>query len=157
MFGTGSKSLSPNKSLSITADGTASGTKEGTVEGTTGVIKIGGYYAYYEETLGIIYMAYRNNENGCGTDTYVFVKNGFSKSYESEKLNIDKSDYSKVVTLEFSDGTVHTVLFAQNKVYADVIVKDANGDLYTKNMSNVTSSTSVTIYASDGTTVLYSK
>ena len=36
-------------------------------------------------------------------------------------------------------------------------VKDANGDLYTKNMSNVTSSTSVTIYASDGTTVLYSK
>ena len=39
----------------------------------------------------------------------------------------------------------------------DVIVKDANGDLYTKNMSNVTSSTSVTIYASDGTTVLYSK
>ena len=157
MFGTGSKSLSPNESLSITADGTASGTKEGTVEGTTGVIKIGGYYAYYEETLGIIYMAYRNNENGCGTDTYVFVKNGFSKSYESEKLNIDKSDYSKVVTLEFSDGTVHTVLFAQNKVYADVIVKDANGDLYTKNMSNVTSSTSVTIYASDGTTVLYSK
>ena len=157
MFGTGSKTLSPNNSLSITADGTASGTKEGTVEGTTGVIKIGGYYAYYEETLGIIYMAYRNNENGCGTDTYVFVKNGFSKSYESEKLNIDKSDYSKVVTLEFSDGTVHTVLFAQDKVYADVIVKDANGDLYTKNMSNVTSSTSVTIYASDGTTVLYSK
>lgn len=77
---------------------------------------------------------------------------------ESANLRIGGSDsFSKVVTLELSDGTTHTVLFAENKVYADVIVKDANGELYTKNMSNVTSSTSVTIYASDGTTVLYSK
>lgn len=88
---------------------------------------------------------------------YVCIcKRWLTVAHESANLKI-KNSFSKVVTIQLSDGTTHTVLFAENKVYADVIVKDANGDLYTKNMSNVTSSTSVTIYASDGTTVLYSK
>ena len=148
----------PTVDMVISVDGIASGRKEGKVTGTTGVIKIDDYYAYYEETLGIIYMAYGSNTSSCGTDTFVFVKGGYTVSHESANLRIGGSDsFSKVVTLELSDGTTHTVLFAENKVYADVIVKDANGDLYTKNMSNVTSSTSITIYASDGTTVLYSK
>ena len=148
----------PTDDMVISVDGIASGRKEGKVTGTTGVIKIDDYYAYYEETLGIIYMAYGSNTSSCGTDTFVFVKGGYTVSHESANLRIGGSkSFSKVVTLELSDGTIHTVLFAENKVYADVIVKDANGDLYTKNMSNVTSSTSVTIYASDGTTVLYSK
>ena len=148
----------PTVDMVISVDGIASGRKEGKVTGTTGVIKIDDYYAYYEETLGIIYMAYGSNTSSCGTDTFVFVKGGYTVSHESANLRIGGSkSFSKVVTLELSDGTIHTVLFAENKVYADVIVKDANGDLYTKNMSNVTSSTSITIYASDGTTVLYSK
>ena len=148
----------PTDDMVISVDGIASGRKEGKVTGTTGVIKIDDYYAYYEETLGIIYMAYGSNTSSCGTDTFVFVKGGYTVSHESANLRIGGSkSFSKVVTLELSDGTIHTVLFAENKVYADVIVKDANGDLYTKNMSNVTSSTSITIYASDGTTVLYSK
>ena len=54
--------------------GNAAGRKEGKVTGTTGVIKIDDYYAYYEETLGIIYMAYGSNTTGCASDTYVFVK-----------------------------------------------------------------------------------
>ena len=159
MFGDGTKSdKKPTVDMVISVDGIASGRKEGKVTGTTGVIKIDDFYAYYEETLGIIYMAYGNNTSSCGTDTFVFVKGGYTVSHESANLRIGGSkSFSKVVTLELSDGTIHTVLFAENKVYADVIVKDANGDLYTKNMSNVTSSTSVTIYASDGTTVLYSK
>ena len=155
--GEGTKSdKKPTVDMVISVDGIASGRKEGKVTGTTGVIKIDDYYAYYEETLGIIYMAYGNNTTGCASDTYVFVKGGFTVAHESANLKI-KNSFSKVVTIQLSDGTTHTVLFAENKVYADVIVKDANGELYTKNMSNVTSSTSVTIYASDGTTVLYSK
>ena len=159
MYGNDAKAnKKPTVDMVISVDGIASGRKEGKVTGTTGVIKIDDYYAYYEETLGIIYMAYGNNTTGCASDTYVFVKGGFTVAHESANLRIGGSDsFSKVVTLELSDGTTHTVLFAENKVYADVIVKDANGDLYTKNMSNVTSSTSITIYASDGTTVLYSK
>ena len=159
MYGNDAKAnKKPTVDMVISVDGIASGRKEGKVTGTTGVIKIDDYYAYYEETLGIIYMAYGSNTSSCGTDTFVFVKGGYTVSHESANLRIGGSDsFSKVVTLELSDGTIHTVLFAKNKVYADVIVKDANGDLYTKNMSNVTSSTSVTIYASDGTTVLYSK
>ena len=159
MYGNDAKAnKKPTVDMVISVDGIASGRKEGKVTGTTGVIKIDDYYAYYEETLGIIYMAYGSNTSSCGTDTFVFVKGGYTVSHESANLRIGGSDsFSKVVTLELSDGTIHTVLFAENKVYADVIVKDANGDLYTKNMSNVTSSTSVTIYASDGTTVLYSK
>ena len=157
MYGEGTKSdKKPTVDMVISVDGIASGRKEGKVTGTTGVIKIDDYYAYYEETLGIIYMAYGNNTTGCASDTYVFVKGGFTVAHESANLKI-KNSFSKVVTIQLSDGTTHTVLFAENKVYADVIVKDANGELYTKNMSNVTSSTSVTIYASDGTTVLYSK
>ena len=157
MYGDGTKSdKKPTVDMVISVDGIASGRKEGKVTGTTGVIKIDDYYAYYEETLGIIYMAYGNNTTGCASDTYVFVKGGFTVAHESANLKI-KNSFSKVVTIQLSDGTTHTVLFAENKVYADVIVKDANGELYTKNMSNVTSSTSVTIYASDGTTVLYSK
>ena len=157
MYGEGTKSdEKPTVDMVISVDGIASGSKEGKVTGTTGVIKIDDYYAYYEETLGIIYMAYGNNTTGCASDTYVFVKGGFTVAHESANLKI-KNSFSKVVTIQLSDGTTHTVLFAENKVYADVIVKDANGELYTKNMSNVTSSTSVTIYASDGTTVLYSK
>ena len=157
MYGEGTKSdKKPTVDMVISVDGIASGRKEGKVTGTTGVIKIDDYYAYYEETLGIIYMAYGNNTTGCASDTYVFVKGGFTVAHESANLKI-KNSFSKVVTIQLSDGTTHTVLFAENKVYADVIVKDANGDLYTKNMSNVTSSTSITIYASDGTTVLYSK
>ena len=157
MYGDGTKSdKKPTVDMVISVDGIASGRKEGKVTGTTGVIKIDDYYAYYEETLGIIYMAYGNNTTGCASDTYVFVKGGFTVAHESANLKI-KNSFSKVVTIQLSDGTTHTVLFAENKVYADVIVKDANGDLYTKNMSNVTSSTSITIYASDGTTVLYSK
>ena len=159
MYGNDAKAnKKPTVDMVISVDGIASGRKEGKVTGTTGVIKIDDYYAYYEETLGIIYMAYGSNTSSCGTDTFVFVKGGYTVSHESANLRIGGSDsFSKVVTLELSDGTTHTVLFAENKVYADVIVKDANGDLYTKNMSNVTSSTSITIYASDGTTVLYSK
>ena len=159
MYGNDAKAnKKPTVDMVISVDGIASGRKEGKVIGTTGVIKIDDYYAYYEETLGIIYMAYGSNTSSCGTDTFVFVKGGYTVSHESANLRIGGSDsFSKVVTLELSDGTTHTVLFAENKVYADVIVKDANGDLYTKNMSNVTSSTSITIYASDGTTVLYSK
>ena len=159
MYGNDAKAnKKPTVDMVISVDGIASGRKEGKVTGTTGVIKIDDYYAYYEETLGIIYMAYGSNTSSCGTDTFVFVKGGYTVSHESANLRIGGSDsFSKVVTLELSDGTIHTVLFAKNKVYADVIVKDANGELYTKNMSNVTSSTSVTIYASDGTTVLYSK
>ena len=159
MYGNDAKAnKKPTVDMVISVDGIASGRKEGKVTGTTGVIKIDDYYAYYEETLGIIYMAYGSNTSSCGTDTFVFVKGGYTVSHESANLRIGGSDsFSKVVTLELSDGTIHTVLFAENKVYADVIVKDANGDLYTKNMSNVTSSTSITIYASDGTTVLYSK
>mgnify|MGYP000653074088 FL=1 len=159
MYGNDAKAnKKPTVDMVISVDGIASGRKEGKVTGTTGVIKIDDYYAYYEETLGIIYMAYGSNTSSCGTDTFVFVKGGYTVSHESANLRIGGSDsFSKVVTLELSDGTTHTVLFAENKVYADVIVKDANGELYTKNMSNVTSSTSVTIYASDGTTVLYSK
>ena len=159
MYGNDAKAnKKPTVDMVISVDGIASGRKEGKVTGTTGVIKIDDYYAYYEETLGIIYMAYGSNTSSCGTDTFVFVKGGYTVSHESANLRIGGSDsFSKVVTLELSDGTIHTVLFAENKVYADVIVKDANGELYTKNMSNVTSSTSVTIYASDGTTVLYSK
>ena len=157
MYGEGTKSdKKPTVDMVISVDGIASGRKEGKVTGTTGVIKIDDYYAYYEETLGIIYMACGNNTTGCASDTYVFVKGGFTVAHESANLKI-KNSFSKVVTIQLSDGTTHTVLFAENKVYADVIVKDANGELYTKNMSNVTSSTSVTIYASDGTTVLYSK
>ena len=157
MYGDGTKSdKKPTVDMVISVDGIASGRKEGKVTGTTGVIKIDDYYAYYEETLGIIYMAYGSNTTGCASDTYVFVKGGFTVAHESANLKI-KNSFSKVVTIQLSDGTTHTVLFAENKVYADVIVKDANGELYTKNMSNVTSSTSVTIYASDGTTVLYSK
>ena len=159
MYGNDAKAnKKPTVDMVISVDGIASGRKEGKVIGTTGVIKIDDYYAYYEETLGIIYMAYGSNTSSCGTDTFVFVKGGYTVSHESANLRIGGSDsFSKVVTLELSDGTTHTVLFAENKVYADVIVEDANGDLYTKNMSNVTSSTSITIYASDGTTVLYSK
>ncbi len=159
MYGNDAKAnKKPTVDMVISVDGIASGRKEGKVTGTTGVIKIDDYYAYYEETLGIIYMAYGSNTSSCGTDTFVFVKGGYTVSHESANLRIGGSDsFSKVVTLELSDGTTHTVLFAENKVYADVIVKDANGDLYNKNMSNVTSSTSITIYASDGTTVLYSK
>ena len=159
MYGNDAKAnKKPTVDMVISVDGIASGRKEGKVTGTTGVIKIDDYYAYYEETLGIIYMAYRSNTSSFGTDTFVFVKGGYTVSHESANLRIGGSDsFSKVVTLELSDGTTHTVLFAENKVYADVIVKDANGELYTKNMSNVTSSTSITIYASDGTTVLYSK
>ena len=159
MYGNDAKAnKKPTVDMVISVDGIASGRKEGKVTGTTGVIKIDDYYAYYEETLGIIYMAYGSNTSSCGTDTFVFVKGGYTVSHESANLRIGGSDsFSKVVTLELSDGTTHTVLFAENKVYADVIVKDANGELYTKNMSNVTSSTSITIYASDGTTVLYSK
>ena len=159
MYGNDAKAnKKPTVDMVISVDGIASGRKEGKVIGTTGVIKIDDYYAYYEETLGIIYMAYGSNTSSCGTDTFVFVKGGYTVSHESANLRIGGSDsFSKVVTLELSDGTTHTVLFAENKVYADVIVKAANGDLYTKNMSNVTSSTSITIYASDGTTVLYSK
>ena len=159
MYGNDAKAnKKPTVDMVISVDGIASGRKEGKVTGTTGVIKIDDYYAYYEETLGIIYMAYGSNTSSCGTDTFVFVKGGYTVSHESANLRIGGSDsFSKVVTLELSDGTIHTVLFAKNKVYADVIVKDANGELYTKNMSNVTSSTSITIYASDGTTVLYSK
>ena len=159
MYGNDAKAnKKPTVDMVNSVDGIASGRKEGKVTGTTGVIKIDDYYAYYEETLGIIYMAYGSNTSSCGTDTFVFAKGGYTVSHESANLRIGGSDsFSKVVTLELSDGTIHTVLFAENKVYADVIVKDANGDLYTKNMSNVTSSTSITIYASDGTTVLYSK
>ena len=159
MYGNDAKAnKKPTVDMVISVDGIASGRKEGKVTGTTGVIKIDDYYAYYEETLGIIYMAYGSNTSSCGTDTFVFVKGGYTVSHESANLRIGGSDsFSKVVTLELSDGTIHTVLFAENKVYADVTVKDANGELYTKNMSNVTSSTSITIYASDGTTVLYSK
>ena len=159
MYGNDAKAnKKPTVDMVISVDGIASGRKEGKVTGTTGVIKIDDYYAYYEETLGIIYMAHESNTSSCGTDTFVFVKGGYTVSHESANLRIGGSDsFSKVVTLELSDGTIHTVLFAENKVYADVTVKDANGELYTKNMSNVTSSTSITIYASDGTTVLYSK
>ena len=157
MYGNDAKAnKKPTVDMVISVDGIASGRKEGKVTGTTGVIKIDDYYAYYEETLGIIYMAYGSNTSSCASDTYVFVKGGFTVAHESANLKI-KNSFSKVVTIQLSDGTTHTVLFAENKVYADVIVKDANGDLYTKNMSNVTSSTSITIYASDGTTVLYSK
>ena len=159
MYGDGTKSdKKPTDDMVISVDGIASGCKKGKVTGTTGVIKIDDYYAYYEETLGIIYMAYGSNTSSCASDTYVFVKGGFTVAHESANLRIGGSNsFSKVVTIQLSDGTTHTVLFAENKVYADVIVKDANGELYTKNMSNVTSSTSITIYASDGTTVLYSK
>ena len=148
MYGNDAKAnKKPTVDMVISVDGIGSG-----------VIKIDDYYGYYEETLGIIYMAYGNNTSSCGTDTFVFVKGGYTVSHESANLRIGGLDsFSKVVTLELSDGTIHTVLFAENKVYADVTVKDANGELYTKNMSNVTSSTSITIYASDGTTVLYSK
>lgn len=61
-------------------------------------------------------MAYGSNTSSCGTDTFVFVKGGYTVSHESANLRIGGSDsFSKVVTLELSDGTIHTVLFAKIK------------------------------------------
>lgn len=156
MYGAGINERANNRTLTISAEGVATGTKKGEVEGNIGQISIGGYYAYYEETLGIIYMAYGSNLTSCGTDTYVFVKGGFKKAYESANLNINDK-YAKVVTIELEDGTKHTVLFAEDKVWANVIVKDADGNLYTENMNKVSKDDKITIYASNGTTVLYSK
>ena len=153
LFGAGNKnSLYFNASLEVSADGQVTGKKTGSVSDynpETGTFMIGGNYAVYDELGGAIAVAFGSNATGIGNDLYLMFKKTAKSGEQSGNLN---GSFIKLVTINFADGTSENYLVMNDRIYSGV-TWTADGDYTAYTAGNASS---LTIYARDGQTVLFS-
>lgn len=154
LYGSNKNSLYFSFTEEITADGIASGNKKGTVQNynaETGVFEINNngaiYYAVYDEASSALCFAYGTNATGLGTDMNLFFKKVAKSGEQSANLN---GSFTKLVTINFEDGTSENFLIMNDRIYSGVTwTTDGTHTAYT-----IGNASSFTIYSRTGEVLL---
>ncbi len=155
------KNISAQTSImqTITADGIASGKKSGSVsdyDPTTGAFMIDGkYYAVYDG--GAMAFAYGTNATSLAKDLYFMVNKPIKDG--SNSITLTSSSYTKLITINFQDGTTENYLLMADRIYSGVtwVATNSSDEVTEYTPYNVGNAATLTVYARDGVTVLFSK